>query len=127
MRTLMKCTPRELQVPYTNENHSHMEVLVLSYFDWNVFTPTANSFVESLLPQAIDSSDHHILSNGDQVPIGPNLQETRSKLVAALKALLKISLQVILHKIYISFSWSTSTLKINKRSGSLELIMFEFL
>jgi len=93
VRTLMKCCPRELQVPYTNENHSQMEVMVLQYFNWNVFLPTSNAFVEVLLPQVLDSTDDNLFSNCIQVPIGPNLKETRSKLVTVLKALLRISLQ----------------------------------
>jgi len=93
IRTLIKCAPLELQVPYTNSEHVQLEGMVLSYFDWNIFTPTANAFVELLTPLAVNATDYYLLTDGKTRPIGSNLAQDRRKFADVIKSLLEISLQ----------------------------------
>jgi len=79
---LINCTPFELQEDFKQtdsvKNHGHLETLILNYFDWNVFIPTSNSFVEVLTPQVINDVDwfqDHIITPELLVEIRPKFKD----------------------------------------------------
>ena len=73
--------------------------MILSYFEWNVFIPTAHSFVELLMPNGINPLEDSVSLDGKSPPelMPPDFIEKNLKLrfLHFVKLFQNIALQVI--------------------------------
>ena len=90
LSAFMKNVPTALKIQYPHQEpeHTHLEVMVLKYFDWNIFLPTVNAFVDNLLPAATCDLKSHDPSL--------NLNTAKSIFMDHIKYFLDACLQVFL-------------------------------
>jgi len=68
---LIRHTPVEIKkdlLGHTVGEQGCLETLILSYFEWNVFIPTAHSFVELLMPNGINPLEDSVSLDGKSPP-----------------------------------------------------------
>ena len=80
----------DIPYQYSHEEHVKMEAMILKYFQWNVFIPTANSYVEVLMPHAISATD--TMDKGE--PICTYIERAKDGFMDFVMYFLDISLQV---------------------------------